>query len=165
MSESNPNPPSQTSANIAIDLDDDIQKIAQVELQTAPRDNDASLAERNALDLDRIKLELENIRQTQVATKEIHEIRKTYVQNLFVLIVCWLLLTAFVLTLAGFHDSGFTLSDKVLIALITSTTANVLGLFYVVAKWLYPAPLFDKSDKTDKTKAPQTPATRTSTQY
>ena len=159
MSESSPSPPPQSMSNIAIDVDDDIQKIAQVELQTAPRDNDASLAERNTLDLDRIKLELENVRQTQVASREIHEIRKTYVQKLFVLIVCWLLLTAFVLTLAGFHDCGLILSDNVLIALITSTTANVLGLFYVVAKWLYPAPL------SDETKTPQTPTIRTSTQY
>lgn len=29
-------------------------------------------------------------------------------------------------------------SDSVLIALITTTTINVLGLFYVVARWLFP---------------------------
>lgn len=29
-------------------------------------------------------------------------------------------------------------SDPVLIALITTTTLNVLGLFYIVARWLFP---------------------------
>jgi len=38
----------------------------------------------------------------------------------------------------------FALSDKVLIAFITSTTASVIGIFYVVAKWLFPAPPPDK---------------------
>jgi hypothetical protein len=34
----------------------------------------------------------------------------------------------------------FTLSDKVLIAFITSTTASVIGIFIIVAKWLFPPP-------------------------
>jgi hypothetical protein len=33
----------------------------------------------------------------------------------------------------------FELSDAVLIALITTTTVNVLGLFYIVARWLFPS--------------------------
>ncbi len=32
------------------------------------------------------------------------------------------------------------ISDSVLIALITTTTANVLGLFFIVAHWLFPTP-------------------------
>lgn len=31
-------------------------------------------------------------------------------------------------------------SDAVIVALITTTTINVLGLFYVVARWLFPQP-------------------------
>lgn len=34
---------------------------------------------------------------------------------------------------------SFKLSDAVLMTLVGSTTANVLGLFYVVARFLYPA--------------------------
>lgn len=34
---------------------------------------------------------------------------------------------------------GKTLSDAVLIAILTTTTANVLGIFYIVTHWLYPS--------------------------
>jgi hypothetical protein len=67
------------------------------------------------------------------------------------LIVCWLVAAEGIVVLAGFSACGFALSEKVLIVLITSTTANVLGLFYVVAKWLYPSP----SEKDIKTKKPE----------
>ena len=39
-------------------------------------------------------------------------------------------------------------SDAVIIALITTTTINVLGLFYIVARWLFP-----QKATTDKTAA------------
>ena len=37
-------------------------------------------------------------------------------------------------------------SDAVIIALITTTTINVLGLFYIVARWLFPQK--NSNDKT-----------------
>jgi hypothetical protein len=40
------------------------------------------------------------------------------------------------------------LSESIVIALITTTTANVLGLSYIVAKWLFPKPQGDTSDIT-----------------
>ena len=36
-------------------------------------------------------------------------------------------------------------SDAVIIALITTTTVNVLGLFYIVARWLFPQPPMTKA--------------------
>jgi hypothetical protein len=34
----------------------------------------------------------------------------------------------------------FKLNDAVLLAVLGTTTVNVVGLFYVVAKYLFPAP-------------------------
>jgi hypothetical protein len=43
----------------------------------------------------------------------------------------------------------FELSDAVLIALITTTTVNVLGLFYIVARWLFPSKLMNQLHATN----------------
>jgi hypothetical protein len=40
---------------------------------------------------------------------------------------------------SGFGYKSFELPDGVLIAFIASTTVNVVGLFVLVAKWMYPA--------------------------
>jgi len=48
----------------------------------------------------------------------------------------------------AFVKSGnfLNLSEAIVIALITTTTANVLGLSYIVAKWLFPKSANDNSD-------------------
>lgn len=45
------------------------------------------------------------------------------------------------------------LDDSVLIALITTTTLNVLGLFYIVANWLFPKPKEDAPPAKEKAAA------------
>ena len=74
-----------------------------------------------------------------------YELRKQSADKLFNLIRCWLIIVTVFLFLAGFEITSFSLkeisfniSDNVLIALITSTTASVLGLYVIVAKWLFP---------------------------
>lgn len=83
-------------------------------------------------------------RETELQRKE-HELqvervmldeRKRYAFRLFGLSFFWLLFIGVYLILAGM--SFLKAADSVLIALITTTTANVLGLFYIVARWLFP---------------------------
>lgn len=62
--------------------------------------------------------------------------RKIYAFAIFLLSTAWLVFIMFFLWKAGKHR--LTVSDPVLIALITTTTINVLGLFYIVARWLFP---------------------------
>lgn len=73
--------------------------------------------------------------------------RKEYAKKIFELIVWWLGAVWFLLMLAaiGGPADWFILSDKVLITLIGGTTVNVLGIFVIVANYL-----FNK----DKTKSP-----------
>jgi|HubBroStandDraft_6_1064221.scaffolds.fasta_scaffold58038_2 hypothetical protein len=71
--------------------------------------------------------------------KSILDTRLSYLSKLFWLIVGWLLFVVVSVVLSGFHVGNFELSDYVLIALITSTTTTVIGLFIIAAKWLYPA--------------------------
>ncbi|MCC6589759.1 MAG: hypothetical protein IT168_23900 [Bryobacterales bacterium] len=56
---------------------------------------------------------------------------------MIILVACWLGCVALCIFLSGIRLWGFELSEKVLIAFITSTTINVVGLFVVVAKWMY----------------------------
>jgi hypothetical protein len=60
----------------------------------------------------------------------------------------WLLAIGVFLFLAGLGK--LKVADSVLIALITTTTANVLGLFYIVARWLFPHKLVNESLKQDQ---------------
>jgi hypothetical protein len=69
--------------------------------------------------------------------------RKYFAWLIYGLIVVWLTAIFVVLFFQGFGaiDKSFVLSEPVLLALIGGTTINVLGIFILVAKYL-----FTKSD-------------------
>jgi hypothetical protein len=69
--------------------------------------------------------------------------RKKYARHFFVLACCWLAAITVVILLQGFGSfwfgqMPFKLTDPVLLAVIGSTTVNVLGILYVVANYLFP---------------------------
>lgn len=67
---------------------------------------------------------------------ELHGLRKKYLPYLFFLVVIWLFFVAIMLVLSAF---GCTfLADSVLIALITTSTATVVSMFAIAARWLFP---------------------------
>ncbi len=113
-------------------LESDLQALAlqerQTDLQRKINEQAISLREREA-DLQR------KINELQVEEVMLDQ-RKRYAARLFVLSVFWLLAIGTFLFLAG--AGMLRVADSVLIALITTTTANVLGLFYIVARWLFP---------------------------
>lgn len=111
-------------------------------------------------ELERKSRELDNALKSDdnERKKEIHGLRKEYVPRLFYMIVWWLLAVAAFVFLTGYSADNlnnpdcqinctrFKLSDNVLIAFITTTTATVIGVFVIVAKWLFPSP-DDKKEK------------------
>lgn len=85
------------------------------------------------------------------ARRERRGLRRTYAKKLFVLLCAWVSGIYLLLIFQGMGKIGslsFFLDDKVLMAAIGSTTVNVIGLFYVVAKYLYPDPSRPRSNKT-----------------
>jgi hypothetical protein len=94
-----------------------------------------------SVDLDdyRQEHEIATLRQQLREAIETHDNRITYIGRVFGLVIAWLACVVLCVALSGFTAWGFKLSDQVLIAFITSTTINVVGLFVVVAKWLYPS--------------------------
>lgn len=65
--------------------------------------------------------------------------RKKYAICIFVLVAVWLALMGSIILLQGFTIYRFTLSENVLIAVVTTTTAGVVGLLLVVVKYLFPS--------------------------
>lgn len=65
--------------------------------------------------------------------------RKKYAWYFFVLSSSWVFVISVLLFFQGFGGGlDFKLSDPVLLAAIGSTTANILGIIYVVANYLFP---------------------------
>ena len=78
-----------------------------------------------------IELKKEELEQR----KEDREQRKQYSKKLFIFVCVYLSIVVLVVIFCGCQC--LTIDSKVLIALLSTTTANVIGLFAVVAKYLF----------------------------
>ena len=86
---------------------------------------------------EKLALANERLEDENERLRDVHELRKEYIPKLFGLTCVWLVVVAvFLWKVAGGRD--FYLYDNVLIALITSTTINVIGIFLIAARWLFP---------------------------
>lgn len=84
------------------------------------------------LNKQRLIAELEGLRQ------DITE-RKAYADKIFKLICWWLVVLATILVAQGFGSFNhiFSLPDAVLVTLVGTTTVSILGIFVVVANYLF----------------------------
>ena len=79
-----------------------------------------------------------DLRREEVASlRQDRDQRKQYSSRLFWLVVGWLIAVGGVLLLHGFNVWSFELTEIVLTTLISTTTASVLGLFTIVARYLF----------------------------
>lgn len=93
---------------------------------------------------DALKREVELGRIAQIQhenreAEETHRMRIKYARNIFAVVCSWLTCVVLSVVCSGIQYLNFTLPDSVLIAFITTTTINVLGLLYVVTRWLFPS--------------------------
>lgn len=124
MIEPEPPPPK------AVELE--VNAIAESPPGHADPDADAlATGERASLDNELLKSELKD--KVQDRTE-----RLKYATASFRLVRGWLIVVGLVVFAQGFHSRGFDLSGPVMIALLGSTTASVLGIFYIVANYLFP---------------------------
>jgi hypothetical protein len=77
--------------------------------------------------------------------------RKSYARKIYNLTIGWAITIFVILFLKGWHL--LDLSDKVIITLISSTTINFFGFFFLVTKYLFNA----GNDKSTTTKAKPKP--------
>lgn len=90
-----------------------------------------------------------SLRQKLVHENQNQKIRLQHLNNLFILTIIWIVFIWTILILQGFSGYPFQqtsqiytflkfhLSDTVLIAFMTTTTATVLGLYGIGAYWLF----------------------------
>ena len=115
-------------------------------------------------ELDRIRLPIENppqnpdleTTQEELSLESAHrraviagleqdtEERKKYAHRIFVLICIWIGCVFLIVAAQGigYH---FSLAEGIVLAVIGTTTVNVLGIFYIVAHYLFPNRPTDKS--------------------
>ena len=80
------------------------------------------------------------LQQENLATlREDREARRNYSRRIFVLVVCWLLGMGLLVACHGFEPIPFRLEGNVLVTLLGTTNGAVLGLFLVVARYLFPS--------------------------
>jgi len=108
-------------------------------------------ASRLEYERDEMALKLDEMRHKLAEMKDLHSLRKEYTDCIFTLTVLWLVAVAAAIAFSGF-GWGFILPDSVMIAFISSTTVTVVGLFVIVAKWLFPngSSGYSKSEKSKK---------------
>lgn len=61
-----------------------------------------------------------------------HRLRKYFLNCVFWFVVAFVAATLAIVSLSG-------LSDRVLMTLLTTTTANIIGILLIAFKWLFPA--------------------------
>lgn len=66
------------------------------------------------------------------------EQRKDFAERIFSFLIWYMVVVGVILFLSGITVNHFYLSDTVLVTLLGTTTANVIGIFIVVAKYLFP---------------------------
>jgi hypothetical protein len=107
-----------------------LPKTLELQGQVTPEEDSLSLSEEIDYELKLKEAQLESYQQD---VKE----RKRYAFWIFFMVAIWLLLILLIIFLVGLGI--MTLSDAVVISLITSTTINVAAFFLVVTKYLFPS--------------------------
>jgi uncharacterized membrane protein len=98
----------------------------------APTDSPPLSSEVNYLEEQRKNgIHLETLKSLRQDRRE----RRRYAEQIFTLISTWLFTVLFILIINT--KAGLRLSDSVIITLITTTTASVLGLFVIVINYLF----------------------------
>ena len=98
-------------------------------------DEDAIKRERNQLELDQLRELVKELRQN-------NDERKKYTRKLFFVMVAWLAIVAYAVFAQGFNRGFFNygrfhLDNSVIIAMLTTATATVIGVFVIVTNYLF----------------------------
>lgn len=111
--------------------------------QAIPEDKPDVKTKREEEDLER-----EARRVEIIGSKQDLEQRKEYADRIFCLVKWWLVGIFVIIIAQGVGSKlGFNLSDKVLVTLIGGTTINVLGIFAIVANYIFYRPKSDNGKR------------------
>jgi hypothetical protein len=89
----------------------------------------------------RPRAKAEEVKRLQAENKHRKQDRKErrkYANRVFCLICAWLGLMGVAIFCQGFSIFNFKLDTTVLVTTVSTTTASVLGIFLIVANYLFP---------------------------
>ena len=130
--------------------DELLRFLVRINEPAAPEpDEESSLAEARDYDQDAKAFELENQREGYRGRRQDRKERKKYARHVFALVCVWLIAVLSMVFLQGIGGNTvlllefvrigpFNLSDSVLITLVSSTTASIVAIFVIVARYLFP---------------------------
>ena len=81
------------------------------------------------------KIAIEKLREELEGAKQDRIQRKEFAEKIFIAVMLYLFLTLVILIACGNYN--LFLSDTVLVALLTTASANVIGILLVVVKYLF----------------------------
>lgn len=108
---------------------------SSVDSDAASKEEEAELKEGRIHELEKAALELQLLKAQIKKFEDDNEGRREFSRNIFAVTVVWMFLVLMVVFLCA--SGRWHLSDSVLIALITTTTATVIGIFIIVANYLF----------------------------
>lgn len=108
---------------------------SKVDTDEAAKEEENELKEGRIHELEKAALELQLLKAQIKKFEDDNEGRREFSRSIFAVTVVWMLLVMMVVFQCA--DGRWHLSDSVLIALITTTTATVIGVFVIVANYLF----------------------------
>lgn len=121
---------------MAIDLES-LQKDGEIKVESP----DAEEKTVSTIELNKRLEEYNRFKEETEGIKQDREERKVYAGKTFSLLCVYMVCVGVLLLMSGYSEpenAKFHLSDPVLIAILGTTTTNVLGIFYFVANYLFP---------------------------
>lgn len=122
---------------------DDLSSIVGVLSAESERDTECreesvvGLSDQQVEDLRSMALDNDIKKEGLEGKKQDRAQRKEFADMIFRFVEVYMLCVLGLLIMAGVGDNNFSLSDGVLIAILGTTTANVIGVFNFVAKYLF----------------------------
>jgi hypothetical protein len=113
----------QTAQSTMVDTDEVVNE-ERKELE----DERLQELEKKALELQLLKAQIRKF-------EDDNQSRREFSRSIFTVTVIWMFLVLMIVIQCA--NDKWHLSDSVLIALITTTTANVIGIFIIVANYLF----------------------------
>lgn len=107
----------------------------KVDTDEAVNEEKKELEEEKLHELEQQALELQLLKAQIRKFEDDNEGRKEFSRNIFAVTVVWMFLVLMIVIQCA--NGKWHLSDSVLIALVTTTTATVIGIFIIVANYLF----------------------------
>jgi hypothetical protein len=126
---------------MAIDFKDLFEKTLNSSFEPADQPDQYTKDETSDLEMQHVLeqrlLETQTKRQALKQHKSEHKQRVQYAEKIYKIVRNWLIIVVIIVSCSAIPSINFQLSDNVLITLLTTSTATVLGLFITVLKYIF----------------------------